>query len=139
MHESSSADEYESDSASPRAFGLLIASILVVIAFLPVLHGKPVVVWAAAVSFPLFAVAVWAPVLLSGLTRVWLAFGGLLSKVVAPVAMAIVFFGVFTVYGHFLRLMGRDAMKRKRDTNMDSYWIERLPSETKRTHFNNQF
>ena len=142
MHEASPTGGHNADSASPRSFGLLLAAILAAIALLPLMAGKPPVKWAGGVAAFLFAVAIWAPVFLAGPTRAWLAFGGLLSRVVAPVAMAIVFFGVFAVYGGLLRLMGRDAMKRKDDPRASTYWIERLPSETVetvRTHFNNPF
>lgn len=139
MHEASPSDGYTPDSASPRYFGLLLGAILAAIALLPLVAGKPPVKWAGGFSALLFAVAIWAPVFLAGLTRAWLAFGGLLSKVVAPVALAVVFFGVFAVYGGLLRLMGRDAMKRKYDPCASTYWIERLPSEAGRTHFNNPF
>ena len=139
MHEGSPADGYKPDSASPRSFGLLLGAILAVVALLPLVAGKPPVKWAGGAAALLFAVAIWAPVLLAGPTRAWLAFGGLLSRVVAPVALAVVFYGVFAVYGGLLRLMGRDAMKRKYDPRASTYWIERLPSEAVRTHFNNPF
>ena len=139
MLEASPADGYKSDSASPRSFGVLLAVILTAFALLPLIAGKPPVKWAGGVAVLLFAVAIWAPVLLAGPTRAWLAFGGLLSRVVAPVALAVVFFGVFAVYGGLLRLMGRDAMKRSYDLRASTYWIERLPSEAVRTHFINPF
>ena len=142
MNEASAAGGSKPDSASSRSFGLLLGAIFAAVALLPLIAGKPPLVWAGGGAVILLAVAIWVPVFLAGPTRAWLAFGGLLSRIVAPVAMVVVFFGVFAVYGGLLRLLGRDAMKRKYDPRASTYWIERLPLETVetvRTHFNNPF
>ena len=115
MHDAQSVDEPKPSKASPRSFGLLLALISGVMALLPIFSGKFPVGWLMAVSLLLLTVSWVAPVLLLGPTRAWLAFGSLLSRVVAPIALAVVFYGVFTAYGRLLRLFGRDVMKCEPD------------------------
>ena len=139
MNDAQSVDEPKPSKASPRSFGLLLALISGVMALLPIFSGKFPVGWLIAVSILLFTVSWAAPVLLSGPTRAWLAFGSLLSRVVAPIALAVVFYGVFTAYGRLLRLFGRDVMKCEPDPDAATYWIERLPPDANKSHFHNQF
>ena len=47
------------------------------------------------------------------------------DPVVVPVVLAILFFVVLTPVGFLLRLVGRDALRLKRDPMAASYWIPR--------------
>ena len=139
MIEYSSLDDSKPENGSPRSFGILVACIFVAVALLPLLSGLAPRWWAAGLSVSFFAVAIWIPAKLAGLTRWWLAFGEAISKIVGPIAMAVVFFGVFSVYGGLLRLLGRDALKVRIDRSLDTYWIDRPQAEDAVTHFKNPF
>ncbi len=138
MQEMTSHDDSDAPAASPRLFGLLLAAFLLFIALIPLAASGAVRVWALVPACLLCAVAIFAPVLLSAPLRLWLAFGTLLSRVVSPIALGVVFFGVFSTYGGLLRLLGRDPMKRRREPALPSYWIEREYTE-RRVNFDNQF
>ena len=45
------------------------------------------------------------------LNKLWMKFGILLGMIVSPVIMAIIFFGIFTPIGIFMRLYGRDELR----------------------------
>ena len=50
-----------------------------------------------------------------------------MGRVVSPVVLGVIFFGVFTPVGFFMRKAGRDAMKRRWEPAARSYWVNRDP------------
>lgn len=138
MQDLTSHEDADAPPASPRSFGLLFGGFLLFIALIPLAGPGPVRVWALVPAIAFLLAAAVAPVLLTSLLRLWLKFGELLARVVAPVAMGIIFFGVFSTYGWLLRLLGRDPMKRKREPALPSYWVERQQAE-RSVNFDNQF
>ena len=53
------------------------------------------------------------PNLLYQLNRLWMSFGLLLGKIISPIVLGVIFFGLITPYGLVLRLVGRDELKLK--------------------------
>ncbi|CAN7513352.1 SxtJ family membrane protein [Mesorhizobium caraganae] len=51
-----------------------------------------------------------APAHLGPIERRWMAFGHLLSRLVSPVALAIIYFGVVTPFGLVMRLLGKNPL-----------------------------
>ena len=113
--------------SSDRAFGLVFAAFFTIVALLPLWSGRPVRMWSivAAAAFALLALAV--PRVLAPLNRVWTAFGDLLHRIVSPVALGILYYGVVTPTGLLMRLAGKDPLRLRFDPAARSYWIERRP------------
>ena len=61
--------------------------------------------------------------------------GLLLGKIVSPVVMGFVFFGVVTPISILMKLFGKDILNLKRD-DKKSYWLEK---EKIKSSMNNQF
>jgi hypothetical protein len=62
-----------------------------------------------------------APMSLKGLHRNWMRFGLMMSSVMTPLIMGIVFYLVFAPVGLVMKLLGKDSMARKLDANADTY------------------
>ncbi len=110
-----------------RAFGLVFAALFAIIAVLPLWGGGRVRAWSLAVAAAFTAVAFAAPRLLAPLNRAWTAFGNLLHRIVSPIALGILFFGVVAPTGALMRLFGKDPLRLKRDGAARTYWIDRQP------------
>lgn len=54
---------------------------------------------------------------------------------VSHVLLALIFFGMFTPVGLFMRLWGRDPLQRKFDPGAASYWTPRPPSRDPKSYF----
>ena len=54
----------------------------------------------------------------------WIKFGELLGRVVAPIVMAAVFFLILTPIGLLMRMIGKDLLNIKFSKD-NSYWIKR--------------
>ena len=108
---------------SDRSFGFLIAAALLILGFR---HR-----WALAPSVAVFVLALLFPHIWHRPKRAWLLFGNLLSLIVNPLVLGVLFFGVIAPVGVLMRAFGRDSLRLKARPGLPTYWIERSmpPSE----------
>jgi predicted membrane metal-binding protein len=85
--------------------------------------GLPMI--AGGAVFALLAVLL--PRVLRPLNIVWAKFGALLNMIVSPIIMGLIYFVVFTPVSLFFRFTGRDALRRRFDRALPSYWQNRTP------------
>jgi hypothetical protein len=137
-HEILDRDEYHTTS-SDRSFGLVFGAVFIVIALLPILSGGKVRFWAFGISGTFLLLSLLRPSLLSSLNQVWTKVGLLLHRIVSPVMLALLFFGVLTPFAAVMRLLRKDALCRNREPALDSYWIEREAEHIRKQSMKNQF
>lgn len=89
----------------------------------------------ASVVFLIFSI-VKAEVLLP-LNKLWMRFGLVLSMLVSPIVLSIIFFGLFTPIAFVMRLSGRDELRLK-FCKKPTHWIVRK-EQIKSENFRNQF
>jgi hypothetical protein len=95
--------------------------------------------WAAGVAAFFGVIALTNPTLLASLNRLWIKLGVLLGKLVSPIALGVLFYGVLVPIGVVMRLTGKDPLRLKRDTGAASYWISRTPPGPPPDSMTNQF
>ena len=125
--------------SSDRGFGLVVGGIFLLLGCWPLLHGLSPRWYLVVPAALLIIFGAVAPSLLAPLNRAWMKLGLLLHRVVAPVLMGIVFFGVVLPIGLFMRLRGKDILRLKVDPNARSYWIVRDPPGPAPGDLKNQF
>jgi hypothetical protein len=114
---------------SERSFGIVFAIVFAIIAFWPlVFHGNAVRFWSLAVAVGFLAVAFLAPGWLKPLNTVWFKFGLLLSKIMAPLVMSLIFVLTVIPIGYIRRMKNPDPLNQAFDADAESYWIIRDPS-----------
>ena len=59
--------------------------------------------------------------------------------VVNPIVLGVIFFGVFTPVGLVMRMWGRDAMARRFEPDLKSYWLKRDPPGPADDSYRNMF
>jgi hypothetical protein len=109
--------------SSNRSFGSVFSAFFLIMAAWPMLHGRPVRLWALVLSGVFLLVTAFRPSLLGPLNRLWTAFGLLLGRIVNPLVTSFIFFLVFTPAGYISRLLRRDPLRLRREPDADSYWI----------------
>jgi ABC-type nitrate/sulfonate/bicarbonate transport system permease component len=101
---------------SERRFGLTFAIALAGLAVYGIIRHRSrsvyIVCAAASIVFALFTLI--APRALAPLNKLWFHFGELLGKIVSPVVLGIIFFGILAPLSALLRLLGRDELQLKR-------------------------
>lgn len=138
LHENLARGE---DLARPteRRFGLTIGAVLAFVAAFRWLFGRshPELWLAAGIVFAAFAV-LW-PAALSPLNRIWFKFGLVLSKVVNPIVMTVLYVVTIVPIGVALRLSGKDLLRLKPRPEAESYWIAHEPPRPAAEAMKNQF
>jgi Saxitoxin biosynthesis operon protein SxtJ len=137
-HEDLDRDQHIKGSSN-RSFGVVFAVVFLLIAAWPLLQGWPPRWWALGISAAFALVAAFRPALLGGLNRWWIALGVFLGKVVSPVALGILFYGVLAPIGVMMRIAGKDPLRLKRDPAASTYWIQRTPPGPPPDSMTNQF
>jgi Saxitoxin biosynthesis operon protein SxtJ len=128
MHEDFTRKETVKGS-SDRSFGFVMAAFFALLALFPLLHGplSSIRWWALVVAAAFLALALLWPAPLRPLNRAWLKLGLLLSKIVSPIVMMVLFYATVTPIGVLMRWAGKDPLRLSRDTTAASYWIPREP------------
>jgi Saxitoxin biosynthesis operon protein SxtJ len=137
-HEDLTREQYV-EGSSDRSFGLVIAAAFLLIALSPLRHHHALRWWALAVSAVFALVALVKPILLARINWLWMKLGVLLGKVVSPVALGVLFYGVLTPLATVIRLAGKDPLRLRLDPGVDSYWIVRKPPGPPPDSMTNQF
>jgi len=127
------------ETSSDRFFGLLFFAVFLIIALWPLLKGRPVYPVPLGIALTFLAVALIVPRWLAPLNRLWMKFGELLHRIVSPVILGIMFFGVITPVALLLRLAGKDLLRTKFDRDATSYWIPREPPGPEKSSLKRQF
>ena len=116
----------EVEVGSERSFGIVFAVVFAIIAFWSlVFHGGSVRLWALAIAAIFLVLAFAAPHVLKPLNLLWFKFGMLLSKIVAPIVMGLIFFITVTPIGLIRRMKDPDPLRQAFDKDAESYWIVR--------------
>jgi hypothetical protein len=108
-----------------RSFGLLLAAVCGLLAFFAFMAGRRSEIgWTIAAAFFLL-ISLTIPRVLAPGRRVWLRIGMLLSRIVNPLVLGVIYSAVFVPFGALMRLVRPDAMARRTEPERTSYWIER--------------
>lgn len=112
-------------SATPRAFGLLLATVFAVLTALAWWKGSTnLPIW-GGLCLAFVLIALWVPAILTQPLRAWMALGRGLAAIFNPIVLALMFGLMFVPIALWFRLRGRDVLARKVDPSAKSYWIER--------------
>jgi hypothetical protein len=125
--------------SSDRAFGLVFSAAFFLIALWPLLHRQPVRWWALGICAAMLAIAAARPALLALPNRLWTRLGVLLSRIVSPIALGLLFYAVLMPVGVLMRLAGKDPLRLRADSAAASYWIARTPPGPPPDSMENQF
>jgi hypothetical protein len=124
---------------SDRSFGITFTVVFSVVAAWLWWKNMRGATLSSSIAVALLAISFVRPTILHPLNRAWMAFGALLHRVVSPLVLGILYFGMFTPIAFALRLRGKDAMRRRADPQAESYWIRRDPPGPPSDSLKNQF
>jgi hypothetical protein len=125
---SDSRNHFEVKSESEKNFGIVFATVFLLIGLYPLMDAEGVRLWAVGMALVFATLAYLAPKTLSLPNKLWNKLGMLLNIVAAPVVMTLVFFTTVVPIGLIMRLIGKDLLRLKLDKNVESYFIGRNQS-----------
>ena len=110
--------------SSNRGFGLLFFVVFFLIGIWPLFKENDYRLWSLIISIIFLILGLLNSKLLKPLNNLWVKFGEILGKIIAPIIMMIVFFIVLTPLSFIVKLFIKDLLKIKFIKN-NSYWIIR--------------
>ena len=105
---------------SDRKFGWTFAGVFLLIGAI----SHP---WMIALAGVIAIITLTRAEWLAPAKHAWMKLGDLLGRIVSPVVMGLIYFGIFTPVAFFMRLAGRDALCLRLDRTIATYWVRRDP------------
>ena len=110
--------------SSSKSFGYLFFGIFLALAVWVYIKNQNLNYWLIGTSIVFLVLTLIKSKLLDVLNDLWIKFGELLGKIIAPIVMSIVFFLIVTPIGLVLKIVKKDLLKLKFN-NDKSYWIKK--------------
>ncbi len=110
--------------SSNRSFGIIFFFIFLIISIYPIIHNENLKIWSLIVSILFLFVSIFKSELLTPLNKIWIKFGLFLGKIISPIILSIIFFGLVTPIGILMRVFKKDLLNLKFN-NDKTYWIEK--------------
>ena len=107
-----------------KGFGILFFIVFLLIALWPILNGGNLRIWSLLIGAIFLVLGLLDSKILNPFKKIWIKFGELLGKVIAPLVLSIIYFIVITPIGLLLRIFGKDLLGTKL-LDKKSYWIKR--------------
>jgi hypothetical protein len=123
---------------SNRSFGLTFAAAFAALGAISLWRALERGAWELGLAVVFLTLAVFAPGTLGPLNRAWAWIGRALNRVVSPLLIIVLFYGVVTPVGLAMRAAGKDPLRLRRDPRSSSYWIDRR-EESKTSDMRRQF
>jgi large-conductance mechanosensitive channel len=111
--------------SSNRSFGILFFLVFLGFGLWPLTKEMSPNIYLIIISVIFLFLGLLNSKLLSPLNNLWIKFGEILGKVIAPIVMAVVYFLILTPISLLVRLFGKDLIEMKFNNNVKSYWIKR--------------
>ena len=111
--------------SSNRSFGILFFLVFLGFGLWPLTKEMSPNIYLIIISVIFLFLGLLNSKLLSPLNNLWIKFGEILGKVIAPIVMAVVYFLILTPISLLVRIFGKDLIEMKFNNNVKSYWIKR--------------
>jgi ABC-type Fe3+ transport system permease subunit len=111
--------------STEKSFGVVFSIVFLLVALHPLINSEEIHLWAITVSVIFLFLAYVIPNVLSIPNRLWFKFGMLLSSIISPIVMGLVYITTVLPTGLIMRLLGKDLLRQKLDKKAQTYWIER--------------
>ena len=107
-----------------KQFGYLFFLIFLIIGLWPLLNSEKINLFFIFISSIFLILTLINSRILTPLSNLWIKFGELLGKVIAPIVMGFVFFLILTPISLLLRIFKKDLLNLN-FKDYSTYWIKR--------------
>ena len=111
--------------SSNRSFGILFFLVFLGFGLWPLTKEMSPNVYLIIISVIFLVLGLLNSKLLSPLNEIWIKFGEILGRIIAPLIMALVYFLILTPISLLVRAFGKDLLGLKYLKQQNSYWIKR--------------
>jgi len=115
---------------SEKNFGLVFAVVFFLIGIYLIFNNNSLLYLAFLISFCFFLFSFLLPKIFFIPSKLWLKFSILLSRLMSPLLMWLIYIITIVPVGLIFKLILKDPLKLKKDSSISTYWISRKVSET---------
>ena len=108
-----------------RSFGILFFLVFLGFGLWPLTKELSPNIYLIIISVVFLVLGLLNSKLLSPLNEIWIKFGEILGRIIAPLIMALVYFLILTPISLLVRAFGKDLLSLKSSKQQNSYWIKR--------------
>ena len=109
-----------------KGFGLLFFIVFLLIGLWPLIKGDSPRILFFLIALVFLILGIINAKILTPLNKLWVKFGELLGRIIAPVVMSFVYFTILTPLSFLIRISGKDLLKVKFSNKVSTYWIKRI-------------
>ena len=110
-------------NSSNKSFGAVFFVVFFAIGVWPLTKNFSPNYYSIIISLIFLILGIINSSLLTPLNKLWIKFGEMLGKIIAPMVMAIVYFIILTPISLLVRAFGKDLLNIKFSKKIKSYWI----------------
>ena len=118
---------------SEKNFGFVFALVFFFIGIYLIFNNNSFLYLAFIISFTFFIFSFLLPKIFFIPSKLWLKFSTLLSKLMLPLLMWLIYMIAIVPVGLVFKLILKDPLKLKKNSSTSTYWINRKVSETSMT------
>tara|TARA_B100000925_G_scaffold246861_1_gene197105 strand:+ start:197 stop:586 length:390 start_codon:yes stop_codon:yes gene_type:complete len=104
-----------------RNFGFIISFILGIYSAYNFYHNN-INLWIICLSISLLFVSLFVPKILNPITKLWILLGITLGKIISPIVLGLVFFGVVTPTSFIRKIFYKDPLNQSFNKKSKTYW-----------------
>ena len=108
-----------------RSFGILFFIVFFTIGLWPLLSSKDPIIVFIFIAIAFLILGLTNSKFLTPINKLWVKFGELLGRIIAPIVMFIIYSIILTPLSLLIRISGKDLLKLKYLKKSNSYWIQR--------------
>ena len=112
---------------SERSFGITFSIVsFIIFVYFNFIHNQNLYYSFLILSFIFLYLSFFQTFLLRLPNKLWFLLGIYLGKIVSPIILFVIFFGLLTPISLITRIFKRDLINQKINKNKNSYWLKRL-------------
>ena len=127
--------ENKIEMSSNKSFGIVFFVVFLIISLFPLLKGEKIIFSLLIISIVFLILGLLNSKILFPINKLWFKFGIILSSIISPIIMGIIYFLILTPIGLLMRLFGKDILNLKWNKK-NTYWINKTGPKSK---MKNQF
>lgn len=111
--------------SSNKSFGVVFFLVFGLLGIWPYLSGGDPIYWLILLSIIFLFLGLINSKVLSPFNKIWIKFGEILGRIIAPLVMGIIYFIILTPIGILMKFLGKDLLNIKFSQTQKSYWLKR--------------
>ena len=115
--------------SSERNFGIIFFLFFCLIGLWPILKSEKVNFIYLSIGIIFLILGLVTPKLLKYPNLIWYKFGIILGNIISPLIMFIIYFCLITPISFLMKIIHKDLINIKSDSNKNSYWITRKENQ----------